>query len=161
PEHRNNPNHSARSSDNIGRRRNPLPTAGPADQYGENMPELDPHTPVLVGVGQSSERLDDPEYREHSAVELATNAAHRAITDSGATGIATELDTIAGIRQFENSFPDTPAPLGKSDNYPRAVATRLGASPRRAILDVIGGQAPQHLVTEMAATIARGESDVA
>src|SRR5699024_7236333 len=98
PEHRNNPNHSARSSDNIGRRRNPLPTAGPADQYGENMPELDPHTPVLVGVGQSSERLDDPEYRGHSAVELATNAAHRAITDSGATGIATELDTIAGIR---------------------------------------------------------------
>ena len=125
------------------------------------MPDLDPHTPVLVGVGQSSERLHDPEYQGHSAVALATNAAHRAITDAGATGIAAEIDTVAGIRQFENSFPETTAPLGKSDNYPRAVATRLGASPRRAILDVIGGQAPQHLVTEMAATIARGDSDVA
>jgi acetyl-CoA C-acetyltransferase len=51
--------------------------------------------------------------------------------------------------------------LGRSNNFPRSVAARLGATPRTAILEVSGGQSPQHLVTELAATIARGDSEVA
>ena len=35
-----------------------------------------------------------------------------------------------------------------------AIAGRLGADPRRAVLEVGGGQSPQHLVNEFAATIA-------
>ncbi len=31
------------------------------------MADLDPRTPVLVGVGQASERVDDPGYRRLSA----------------------------------------------------------------------------------------------
>ena len=34
-----------------------------------------PRTPVLVGVGQFTERLDDPGYRGMSSVDLATAAA--------------------------------------------------------------------------------------
>lgn len=125
------------------------------------MTDLDPRTPVLVGVGQASERLDDPAYQGHSAVELAADATREALTDTAADGIAQAIDTVAGVRQFEISIPGAPAPLGKSDNYPRSVAGRVGASPSRAILEIIGGQAPQHLVTELAGTIADGESDVA
>src|SRR5207248_914973 len=51
-------------------------------------------------------------------------------------------------------------PLGRSDNYPRSVAGRIAASPARAVLEVSGGQAPQHLVNEFAAVIARGGSEV-
>jgi acetyl-CoA C-acetyltransferase len=40
------------------------------------------------------------------------------------------------------------------------VAGRIGARPRRAILEVGGGQGPQHLVNEFAAAIAAGGSDV-
>ncbi len=68
---------------------------------------------------------------------------------------------MAGVRQFEISSPAARSPLGRSDNYPRSVAGRIGAAPARAILEIGGGQAPQHLVNEMAATIASGGADVA
>ena len=74
--------------------------------------------------------------------------------------VAAAIDTVAGIRQFENSFPGARAPLGRSDNYPRSVAGRIAASPARAVLEVSGGQAPQHLVNEFAAVIAGGGSEV-
>src|SRR6202012_1165476 len=47
------------------------------------------------------------------------------------------------------------------NNYPRSVANRIGADPARAILEVVGGQGPQHLLTEMAGEIAAGKSEVA
>lgn len=36
---------------------------------------LDPNTPVIVGVGQFTERIEDSGYRGMSSVELATAAA--------------------------------------------------------------------------------------
>lgn len=125
-------------------------------------PTLDPRTPVLVGVGQSSERIDQPGYAALSAVELAAAAAAEALSDSGAdeASVAAAIDTVAGVRQFEISVPGAPAPLGKSNNYPRSVANRIGAAPRRAVLEVGGGQSPQHLVNEFAATIATGKAEV-
>jgi acetyl-CoA C-acetyltransferase len=124
--------------------------------------QLDPRTPVLVGVGQSSERIDQPGYQGLSPVELATAAAREALADTGAdpAAVAAAIDTVAGVRQFEISSPAARAPLGRSDNYPRSVARRLDAQPRRAVLEVSGGQAPQHLVNEFAATIAAGGADV-
>src|SRR5687768_9302685 len=109
-------------------------------RWSENMAlqEIDPRTPVLVGAGQSSERLGEPGYRQLSPVELAAAAARDAIADTGAdvTAVASAIDTVAGVRQFEISTPGARAPLGKSSNYPRSVARRVGADPRRAILDV-------------------------
>jgi acetyl-CoA C-acetyltransferase len=126
---------------------------------------LDPRTPVLAGVGQASERLADPGYRRRSPADLAADAARAALADAtaaaGPAAIATAIDTVAGVRQFETSHPRARAPLGRSDNYPRSVAVRIGAAPARAILEVSGGQAPQHLVTELAAAIAAGQADVA
>jgi len=125
--------------------------------------DLDPRTPVLVGVGQASERLEDADYRRLSAVQLAVEAAREAIRDSGADpdAIAASIDTVAGVRQFEISGLGATAPLGRSSNYPRSVARALGAAPRRAILEVVGGQSPQHLVNELAASIAAGTGEVA
>ena len=123
---------------------------------------LDPRTPVVVGVGQSSERLGEPRYQRRSAVDLAADAAREALADTGADQgvVAVAVDTVAGVRQFENSTPGARAPLGRSDNFPRSVAGRIGASPARAVLEVSGGQAPQHLVNEFAATIAAGRAEV-
>jgi len=122
---------------------------------------LDPRTPVVIGVGQASERLGDPGYRRRSPVDLAADAAREALADTGADPdtVAAAIDTVAGIRQFENSVPGARAPLGRSDNYPRSVASRIGSSPARAILEVSGGQAPQHLVSEFAAVIAAGRAE--
>ena len=125
--------------------------------------DLDPRTPVLVGAGQAAERLGEPGYRRRSAVDLAADAARAAITDTGADpgAVTAAIDTVAGIRQFEISVPGARSPLGRSDNYPRSVAGRIGARPARAILEAGGGQGPQHLVTELAAAIAAGRGEVA
>ncbi|WP_433598209.1 acetyl-CoA acetyltransferase [Nocardia sp. CA-135953] len=125
--------------------------------------DIDSRTPVLVGVGQAAERIDGSAYRALSAVELAAAAAREALADAGANSeaLAARIDTVAGVRQFEISTPGAPAPLGKSDNYPRSVADRVGADPARAILEVSGGQSPQHLITELARNIAAGNSDAA
>jgi acetyl-CoA C-acetyltransferase len=120
--------------------------------------QLDPNTPVLIGVGQASERIDDPGYRRMSPVDLASAAAAEALADTGAdpSAVAAALTAIAAVRQFEISGPRAVAPLGRSDNFPRSVAGRIGAKPPRAVLEVVGGQAPQHLVNEFAREIAAG-----
>ncbi|GAB3472877.1 acetyl-CoA acetyltransferase [Nocardiopsis coralliicola] len=124
---------------------------------------IDPATPVLIGVGQASERIGGDGYQGLSAVELAAAAAREALADTGAdpAAAAAAIGTAAGIRQFEISTPGARAPLGRSDNYPRSVTRRIGAEPHRAILEVTGGQGPQHLVTELAAEIAAGREEVA
>ncbi|MCV7150104.1 acetyl-CoA acetyltransferase [Mycolicibacterium pyrenivorans] len=122
---------------------------------------VDPRTPVIVGVGQFTERIDDPDYRGMSAVDLATAAARAALADTGAdvAEVAKAVDTVFGLRQFEISGP-MPAPLGKSNNYPRSVMKRLGGDPARVVLEPVGGQSPQKLVTESGTTIVAGNADV-
>jgi acetyl-CoA C-acetyltransferase len=118
------------------------------------------NTPVIIGVGEVSERIDAPDYAALSPVALAAAAAQRAIEDAGGTDIAGRIDVIAAIRQFEVSGPQARPPFGASDNFPRSVARRIGADPRRAVWDVVGGQGPQHLVNEFAHAIAAGEAEV-
>ena len=122
---------------------------------------VDPRTPVIVGVGQFTENIDDPSYRGMSAVELATEAAKAALTDTGAKAddVAKAVDVVVGLRQFEISA-GMPVPLGKSNNYPRSVMQRLGAQPARSVIEPVGGQGPQKLVTEFGNAIAAGEADV-
>ena len=123
---------------------------------------LDSRTPVIVGVGQAAERIDDPGYRGMSPVELTAAAARAALDDCGAhfASAAASIDTVAGVRQFEITGVIN-APLGRSNNYPRSVANRIGATPARAILEIVGGQGPQHLISELAAEIAAGRSEAA
>ena len=118
------------------------------------------NTPILIGVGEASERIDAPDYAALSPVELAARAAAAALADAGAADLGREIDVIAAIRQFEVSGPGARPPFGASNNFARSVAKRIGASPRRAILEVVGGQGPQHLVNEFAHAIARGEAQM-
>src|ERR1700751_4472197 len=123
---------------------------------------VDRHTPVVVGVGQSAERIDDTYYRAMSGVELAAAGARAALDDCGAdvVKVAATIDTVAAVRQFEISGAAEPL-LGKSNNYPRSVANRIGADPARAILEIVGGQGPQHLITELAGEKPPGRSEIA
>jgi len=122
---------------------------------------VDPRTPVIVGVGQFTERIDDPDYRGMSAVDLATAAVEAALADTGVNVaiVAKAVDTVFGLRQFEISGP-TPAAFGKSNNYPRSVMNRLGGDPARVVLEPVGGQGPQKLVTEAGNAIVAGAADV-
>ena len=122
----------------------------------------DSRTPVLVGLGEFSERCGDAAYRALSPVDLAAGAVRAALEDAGVAtrSLAAEVDTVVGIRQFDLGGGFTPPALGRSDNFPRSVADRIGAHPARAVLPVIGGQSPQQMLNEVAATIATGNSEV-
>ncbi len=124
------------------------------------MSQIPDNTPIIVGVGQASERRDGANYTALSPMDLAGNALAAAIKDSG-EDVATHIDTIAAIRQFEISSEIAVAPFGKSNNPPRSIGHRVGANPERAILEITGGQGPQKLVGELAQEIADGKSDMA
>jgi len=119
-------------------------------------------TPVIIGVGQVSERVGEPGYRELSHMDLAGEALKAAFADAGARrSLPRALDTLAAIRQFEQSATRYSAPFGCANNVPRAIARRVGANPARAIHEVVGGDRPQRLVGELAAEIAAGRSNLA
>ncbi len=126
------------------------------------MTEIVDTTPVIIGVGQYSEKVGEPGYEALSYMDLAGRALAAAIADSSASApVAGEIDTLAAIRAFEMSRPDRKPPFGAANNVPRAIAKRVGADPKRAILTTTGGQTNQQLVGEFASNIAAGESQCA
>lgn len=120
------------------------------------------NTPVIIGVGQYSERVGESSYEALSYMDLAGRSLAAAIDDSGASGdVAGAVDVLAAIRAFEMSRPDRKPPFGAPDNVPRAIAKRVGANPTRAILSPTGGQTNQQMVGEFARDIAAGDCGVA
>lgn len=115
------------------------------------------NTPIIVGVGQSVERIDAPDYAGLSAADLAAQAARRALADAGAK---LRIDAIAAVRTFDDSFPFVP-PFGVPDKFPRAVARRLGINPVYATLGPVGGDTPLALLGQMGARISAGEAKAA
>ncbi len=123
------------------------------------MTDLDANTPVIIGVGQYSERVGEPGFEALSYADLGGRALAQAIADSGASGsVADAIDTLAAIRAFEMSRPDREPPFGASNNVPRSFASRVGANPERAILSPTGGECNQKMVGEFAGEIAEGRS---
>ncbi len=120
------------------------------------------NTPVIIGVGQASERVGEPGYEALSYMDLGGRAFAQAIVNAGAAGdIAGAVDTVAAIRAFEMSRPGKEPPFGSPDNIPGALAKRVGASPERLILSPTGGQTNQQYVGEFASDIAEGNSHCA
>ena len=121
------------------------------------------HTPVIVGVGQSLERLSGLDVSAASSPQqMASEAGRLALLDGGNGALLGEaIDAIAVVRLFGDSVPPALvpffAPFGASDNMPRSIAERLKLSPDLAIYSPACGDEPQYLVTEMCERIARGE----
>ena len=121
------------------------------------------NTPVIIGVGQSLERLSGLEITDASSPQqMASEAGRLALADSGkAQQLGAAIDAIAVVRLFADSLPPALGPLfapfGASDNMPRSIAQRLNLSPGLAIYSPACGDEPQHLLAEMCERIARGE----
>ncbi|ANY20998.1 acetyl-CoA acetyltransferase [Tsuneonella dongtanensis] len=117
----------------------------------------DDFAPVIVGVGQVVERIGEPGYAERSPADLAAWAAELAFADAGAAvDLKPMIDAVCAVRTFEDSR-GAPAPFGKPDKFPLAVARRLGVAPGHATLEPIGGQSPATAVVDLAEQIQRGE----
>ncbi len=126
------------------------------------MTEIADNTPVIIGVGQYSERVGEPGYEALSYMDLGGRALAAAIADTGANApVAPAIDTLAAIRAFEMSRPGKEPPFGAPDNIPGALAKRVRACPERLILSPTGGQTNQQYVGEFAQDIADGKSQCA
>ena len=110
--------------------------------------QLDPQTPVLVGIGVVSRRCDDP----RSAAEpfaLMVEALEAAAVDAGSRALLADADSIRVPRGFwDYSDPG------------RLVADRLGAKSAHTGLAEIG-VLQQTILTEACRAIAAGEEQVA
>ena len=124
---------------------------------------MDNSTPILIGVGQFTEKDVHP-LQAHSPMGIAAAAASAAIADTGAAkAVVSAIDTLMVTRIFPDSFANDRVSnaFGRAENPPRAVARRIGANPVNAIYGTIGGNTPQKAVNEMAERISRGEIEVA
>ena len=117
--------------------------------------------PVLVGVGQVTDRWDGTSGPDGapSPKSLCVTASEFALADAGVS--ASEIDTLAVVRIFEDSVPGDRHPHGHNTNLPGTIARDIGTSPQRAIYAAVGGQSPQQLANEMASRIHSGEIECA
>ena len=109
---------------------------------------LDPRTPVIVGVGQHHQRVDDPLQSPTTAAFIAS-AIRLAADDAGMSS----LDAVDSLRvvQFLSWRYRDPA---------RFIAAELGISPRETAMTTNGGNSPQSLVNSTALEIQSGAVDV-
>ncbi len=125
------------------------------------MHDIAPNTPILVGAGQCVDHWDGCNAAAApSPQSLMSKAARRALEDCGAHAIADSIDVIAVTRLFADSMSGVRGAekFGTCENLPRYVGRENGISPRRAIYSVVGGQAPQAMVSEFAEDIHAGRA---
>jgi acetyl-CoA C-acetyltransferase len=111
---------------------------------------VDPRSPVVVGVGQVSQRVAAADAR--APIDLLADASRLADTDAKSAGSLLDRVGVVAIAQIGSwRYPDPGALL----------ARRLGIEPRSTVVSTVGGNSPQLLVNEMASRIQRNELDVA
>jgi len=123
---------------------------------------LDPRTPVLVGVGQVTNRPDpatDLDARP-SPVDLMVQALRGAAED--AAGSAPGAPAGSGDRLLAGAGSlRIVASLGRGWANPAlAVAEHLGIAPRQLMVSTVGGNTPQSFLHDSARAIASGDAEV-
>jgi acetyl-CoA C-acetyltransferase len=142
-------------------------TPSPTDADSINTYAID-NTPIIIGVGQISEQVPEDLTEASSHADLAAQASRIALQDAlngdvseaQVTALAAEIDTIVGVRTFADSTPMWSCPFGGSNNFPRSVGNRIGADPKQAIYEIVGGQSPQKLVGEFFTKLHAGKTDM-
>jgi len=105
-------------------------------------------TPVLVGVGQGLQRMDDP--REAAEpLDMMVSALEAAGEDSGAPGLLKRADSIYVVRGAWGY-----------GNPGRAIAERLGAQPSETVGTPYGGNFSQACVIDAARAIHQGRRGI-
>ena len=110
---------------------------------------LDPHTPVIVGVAQVTDRFSD-QSEARSPLDLMEDALRSAAIDAGSPRATSRLDLVGVV--------------GGSWNYPdpgRQVADRGGSDPTTTLVTSWSGHSPQLLINHLAARIQAGQLDAA
>ena len=111
---------------------------------------LDPRTPVIIGVGQILNRVDqgsDP----YEPAKLMAQALLAAQTDSGADAVLASAQVVAAV----------PTISWRYSNPGALVREQLGCVDAKTWYATVGGTTPQSMVNRLAAAISAGEFDLA
>ncbi len=108
-----------------------------------------PPLPVLIGVGQVTDRPDDPRQGLEPLALMAT-AARRAADDAGLRTLDA-VDTLAVVTNVFHDYGDPARLLGE----------RLGCRPAHRLVTTWGGNTPQSLVSHLCDEIVSGRTEVA
>lgn len=111
---------------------------------------MDPRQPVVVGVGQLTNRPKTP-HKLVTPMELMEHASTAAIEDTGSRDVLGVIDTVYVVNIISWTYAD---PAGE-------LALRLGAEPRVTGYSAIGGNSPQWLINRACRRIVAGDCDVA
>ncbi|MBI1239625.1 MAG: acetyl-CoA acetyltransferase [Alphaproteobacteria bacterium] len=125
---------------------------------------MEDSTPILVGVGQFTQRTaQEAKYEESlDPIAMLEKATRMAAADAGAgEALMQAADTIAVVRFIADSSETRSLTARAYPNPPRSLAKRIDAKPRTEIYTAAGGNTPQMLVSLMAERIANGEVEVA
>ena len=110
---------------------------------------LDPRSPVLVGLHQLEQRVDDP-LEGDEPLEMMIRAAEAAADDAGSRRLLENADVVCVSRGRWHY--DDPA---------RAVAARIGATRAQSALTPFGGNMVQSAVNRFAREIVENRRDIA
>lgn len=105
--------------------------------------------PVLVGVGQLTNRSRDPQ-RAGDPDQYMVCCAREAAADAGSPDALARLDSISVINVLSGGY----------HYQPGRVAGELGASPSDQIYTTIGATSPQVAITRLCHRIASGQSEM-
>ena len=103
---------------------------------------LDPHTPVIIGVGQVNQRDESPEVEP---VDLMASAAREAADPR----VLQALDSIRVVNLLSWRYRDPGLLLGE----------RIGAADAATVYTGIGGNTPQSLLNRACRDIQQGRAD--
>jgi acetyl-CoA C-acetyltransferase len=109
---------------------------------------IDPHSPVLVGVAQIEQRIDDPE-AGLEPLRMMIEATRLAAQDAGSRQLLSRADSVRVIRG-----------VWRYGNPARVVAEEIGCPRAQTVGTGFGGNMVQATVNHAALAIQRGELDV-
>ena len=112
------------------------------------MMSLDPRTPVIVGVSQQLQRIDNP-LEALAPVPFIANAIREATKDAGLSSVP-NADSIRVVSFLSWRYRD-PA---------RFIAEELGITTRETVASSMGGNSTQSLINATALEIQSGDFDV-
>ncbi|MGI9280433.1 MAG: hypothetical protein ACR2PX_12525 [Endozoicomonas sp.] len=112
------------------------------------MTELNPNTPVLVGIGIIEQRMDDPSQAKE-AWQLMADSVSAASADAGAESLLKDIDKVY-----------VPQSLWPYSDPARLIADEVGASKAKTVLGQIG-VLQQTLIGDACEGIQKGDLEVA
>ena len=109
---------------------------------------LDPRTPVIVGVGQRLQRIDDP-LQALAPAPFIADAVRAAADDAGLSAVP-DVDSVRVVSFLSWRYRD-PA---------RFIADELGITTRETVATTMGGNSTQSLINATAVEIQNGDVEL-